>query len=671
MPVSTGQVVNNRYQVISLLGQGGFGAVYKAWDLNMERPRALKENLDAAEGVLRQFKREAQILGDLSHQNLPHVLDHFIERDPESRKSSAFLVMDFVEGEDLRQMMEEAGGPLPEDQVLSWIGQVCDALEYLHSQDPPVIHRDIKPANIKITPQGRAMLVDFGIAKLYNAQTLTTTGARAVTSGFSPPEQYGRGTTDARSDVYALGATVYYLLTGILPPDSMDVVSGAAPGLPPAQEANPVVSSKTSEALVKAMQLNREQRWRNIAEFGDALLRHPPLPPKTTYAVTEAVQPIIVQKQGETTRIAPIQAGAEEAVERRFPASRTAAIGGIALAGLAGLSLLLWWLISTAGGRERPLASAPNLPVAAPTSTLAGEAPTEITAVPAATATMLAVLTQATSPTPSETPVTQTATAGLSETSTIGQLAILPVISVDGEGAAMAFIPAGEFLMGSENGDKDERPVHSVYLDGFYLDIYEATTALYERCVQNGACSEPELESSHSRKTYYGDPEYADFPVIYVDWEQASAFCAWRGGRLPSEAEWEKAARGGLEGMDYPWGNEPPMCREGAVNGAKFDDDASCNDTDTARVGSYSPNGYGLYDMAGNVWEWIYDWYSSNYYGESAFFRNPFGPNSGDRRVVMGGSWLLDMGQLRVADRDGLNPAARAVGGGFRCARSE
>jgi serine/threonine-protein kinase len=163
MPLQIGQVLNNRYRIVKLLGQGGFGAVYRAWDMNMECPRAVKENLDTTSEGQKQFKTEAKILGQLTHQNLPKVIDHFIIPG-----QGQYLVMEYVEGEDMQEMLDKQGGPLPESQVINWIEQVCDALTYLHGQNPPIIHRDIKPANIKITPQGKAMLVDFGIAKVFD-----------------------------------------------------------------------------------------------------------------------------------------------------------------------------------------------------------------------------------------------------------------------------------------------------------------------------------------------------------------------------------------------------------------------------------------------------------------------------------------------------------------------
>ena len=168
--------------------------------------------------------------------------------------------MEFVQGEDLEQMMERTGGALPQEQVMKWILQIADALIYLHAQKPPIIHRDIKPANIRITPQGDAMLVDFGIAKVYDPNQKTTMGARAVTPGYSPPEQYGVGSTDAQSDVYALGATMYALLTGQDVPPSVDITAGAVPPPPPAQLVNPAIRPEISRALERAMQINRSAR---------------------------------------------------------------------------------------------------------------------------------------------------------------------------------------------------------------------------------------------------------------------------------------------------------------------------------------------------------------------------------------------------------------------------
>ena len=264
MLLSPGQILDNRYRVVKLLGQGGFGTVYRVWDTRMERPMALKENLDTSSEAQRQFKREAQILFDLSHPNLPRVIDHFVIQG-----QGQYLVMEFIEGDDLQKMLQRIGGPLPEAQVLEWIGQVCDALEYLHSQNPSIIHRDIKPANIKITPEGKAMLVDFGIAKIYDPKLSTTIGARAITPGYSPQEQYGSGTTDVRSDVYALAATLYHLLTGEQPMESIQRNYDDA--LQPPGNINPTISPKVEEAVLIAMEPNPNKRFKTVVELKTAL----------------------------------------------------------------------------------------------------------------------------------------------------------------------------------------------------------------------------------------------------------------------------------------------------------------------------------------------------------------------------------------------------------------
>jgi len=246
-------------------------------------------------------------------------------------------------------------------------------------------------------------------------------------------------------------------------------------------------------------------------------------------------------------------------------------------------------------------------------------------------------------------------------------------IITDDHGATMALVPAGPFEMGSLNGDADEQPVHTVKLDAFYMDQYEVTNGQYAVCVEQGVC-DPVTDStagpaSYTRAVYFGNPAYADYPVIYASWHDAQDYCAWRGGaRLPTEAEWEKAARGGMEGKTYPWGDQPPVCEAGAVNGAKFDDDGGCNDTDTEQVGVYSANGYGLYDMVGNVWEWVSDFYDENYYADSPT-KYPSGPEDGSSPVIRGGTWGNNADHIRISDRRYHDSNSGALYSGFRCAR--
>ena len=257
-------MLNNRYRIVRLLGQGGYGAVYRAWDLNFELICAIKENFETTPEAQRQFLREACLLHVLRHPNLPQVKDHFIVPG-----QGQYLVMDYVEGQNLEELRGTVGSALPEAQALHWIAQVCDALDYLHRQTPPVIHRDIKPANIRITPAGQAMLVDFGIAKTYDPSLRTTLGARAVTPGYSPFEQYGTGVTDARTDLYALGATLYTLLTGQEPPEAPQRV--VRDPLVPPRQLNHAISPAIETALMRALQIDPQVRFQSAAEFKAAI----------------------------------------------------------------------------------------------------------------------------------------------------------------------------------------------------------------------------------------------------------------------------------------------------------------------------------------------------------------------------------------------------------------
>jgi len=267
MPYRPGHSLQNRYRINQLLGQGGFGVVYLAWDQEDQRQVAIKECFETSATSLRQFKLEANILKHLNHPNLPAVSDYF-----SIAGESAFLVMDYVEGQDLKSLQDQASHLPPIEEILYWIGQVCGALSYLHAQKPPIIHRDIKPANIRITPQNQAILVDFGIAKLYDPSTKTTLGARAVSQGYSPPEQYGIGSTDVRSDIYSLGATTYHLLTSLMPPPASDLLSGIAGPPPLANLINPSIPGLVAKSLQKAMQLDKHARFKSIVEFKAAIL---------------------------------------------------------------------------------------------------------------------------------------------------------------------------------------------------------------------------------------------------------------------------------------------------------------------------------------------------------------------------------------------------------------
>jgi formylglycine-generating enzyme required for sulfatase activity len=268
--------------------------------------------------------------------------------------------------------------------------------------------------------------------------------------------------------------------------------------------------------------------------------------------------------------------------------------------------------------------------------------------------------------TPTPTPIpspTSTLAAGMYACTRSGQTWRSPV-----DGMSMVCVPAGEFLMGSPDADKyadnAEKPRHSVYLDSFWIDRTEVTNAMYALCVQAGVCRQHTKTHSDTRGKYYGNPQYDDYPVIYVDWDDANAYCQWAGRQLPSEAQWEKAARG-TDGRIYPWGSAEP-------NSSLLNFDRIKGDT--TAVGSY-PSGaspYGALDMAGNVWEWVADWFDDNYYSvypTDDWPHNPDGPEIGVVRGLRGGSWNNNLDFVRAIHRDWSDPTARIDLYGFRCSR--
>ncbi|MCX6068495.1 MAG: serine/threonine-protein kinase, partial [Chloroflexi bacterium] len=254
MPLALGETLERRYKIDKKLGEGGFGAVYRAYDTRLDVLCAVKESFDSSEEAARQFKRGASMLASLRHPHLPRVTDFF-----DIPNKGLYLVMDFVQGEDLLTRIQRLHQPLPEDQVVDWLKQICEALSYIHSQNPPVIHRDIKPQNIIIDQSGNAILVDFGLAKLFDAGQRTSLGARGLTPGFAPVEQYGSGATDARSDIYSLGATAYAMLTAQAPPESIQRVVNAETLTSPRGLIRSI-SEPLSDAIMQALEIDPRRR---------------------------------------------------------------------------------------------------------------------------------------------------------------------------------------------------------------------------------------------------------------------------------------------------------------------------------------------------------------------------------------------------------------------------
>jgi len=243
------------------------------------------------------------------------------------------------------------------------------------------------------------------------------------------------------------------------------------------------------------------------------------------------------------------------------------------------------------------------------------------------------------------------------------------------DGAVMVKVPAGDFLMGSKEDAPDandnEHPQHTVYVSEFWIDKTEVTNAQYRKCLQTGTCRAP-TTCDWGGATYF-DSSKADHPVVCVSWQDASTYCQWAGKRLPTEAEWEKAARG-ADGRKYPWGDDFDCWRGNFDDETEFDSSVvpggeGCDGyVMTAPAGGFPSGGspYGVLDMAGNVWEWCQDWYDADYYASSPN-HDPQGPSSEDQRVVRGGSWNLGERLVRTAYRNWYDPDSRINFIGFRC----
>ena len=272
--LAPGAILQNRYRIIRQLGKGGMGAVYEAVDQRLDAIVALKETFSVDDRLRQQFEQEARLLAQLQHQALPRVSDYFTEGE------RAFLVMQFISGADLAEIIVTQPGPFPRNVVITWADQLLDALIYLHTRDRQIIHRDIKPHNLKVTSTGQIALLDFGLAKAQSADVSSTNSSTSIfgySRRYSPPEQIQDQGTTPRSDIYALGATLYHLLTGVKPPDAL-VRAGALANsksdpLQPANEVHRAVGPEIAAILNRAMALSPEDRYASASEFRGALRR--------------------------------------------------------------------------------------------------------------------------------------------------------------------------------------------------------------------------------------------------------------------------------------------------------------------------------------------------------------------------------------------------------------
>ncbi len=329
--LNNGAVIANRYRITGKLGQGGMAAVYQVEDTRLRgKLCAIKEMSDASlidpqerQRALADFEREALLLAHLSHPNLPRVTDSF------EHQSKYYLVMDFVKGSTLEDLLVKRGHPFSEAEVRAWLHQLCNVLAYLHAYNPPIIFRDLKPSNIMLDNYGQIKLIDFGIARHFDAQKTHDTTALG-TAGYAAPEQYGKDQSDARADIYALGATLHRLLTGHDPADTPF-------NLPPLQKYNPQVSDRLVKTIERCLQFDPQQRWQRVVDIQAAMgvvgaggIAGGPV---STVAPTVAVQ----RSSRPTTRL--VMAAAQLTAQQL-----AISLGAILLATIVGIWLLAPWV---------------------------------------------------------------------------------------------------------------------------------------------------------------------------------------------------------------------------------------------------------------------------------------------------------------------------------------
>ena len=451
------------------------------------------------------------------------------------------------------------------------------------------------------------------------------------------PEQATAKVVDKRVDIYALGVVLYEMVTGRKPfmadtPMAVLIKQATEP-LPRPKQFVPSLPDEVEKILLKALAKQPENRFQSMEEFAQAFrkslsgkqakeLKGPQRPPTRAEETATIVEfPTKVQVRTETIR-----------------SSRTP-------------GHLRWWIIGIAVSMVVILIVILNGFISALPKSNNG--------------TAVAILVT----TPSD--ISDTQTPELPTVTPLPTLTRLPALVIGSrnmispkDGMKLLYVPAGNFLMGSTDADTnaqpEEKPQHTVYLDAFWIDQTDVTNKLYALCVSDGICTPPSNTSYLDRPSYYGNFQFDNYPVVYVTWDDATAYCKWAGRQLPSEAQWEKAARG-TDGRIYPWGNQAP-------------DDTLLNwhviAGDTTAVGSY-PKGaspYGALDMAGNVWQWVNDWYSDTYY-QSSPASNPLGPVSGQYRVYRGGApYTLNL-DIRSAIRGANKPTLSYYSIGFRCSR--
>ncbi|WP_437686135.1 SUMF1/EgtB/PvdO family nonheme iron enzyme [Sorangium sp. So ce176] len=667
-----GATIGGKYRLDAVVGEGGFGVVYRGHHLGLDEPVAIKclkllNNLAPAEreSFQRMLLNEGRLLHRLSRANagIVQALDAGAAVSP-SGEWTPYLVLEWLEGAPLdrdiaeRRARGEAARPLAEAVAL--LAPAAHALEAAHAQG--VAHRDVKPANLFLAEIGgrpTMKVLDFGIAKVLSelssmTQAMAQTGStlRAFTVHYGAPEQFHHrfGATGPWTDVFALALVLIEVASGnraLLGGDVTQLyIAATDPAFRPSLRGAGATAPEAVEAVVRrALAVEPRERYRSAGELWAAL-----------EAAMATAEPDDAGVSAPPAGALPAPAGALPAPAGALPAP-AGAPPAPSLTTIGGLT----------ASAAPPAAPHPAPPQAAPAAAPGAPRRRLLLALGSAAA-LAAVAVAVTLVRPGARDAAPPPRARGGPTAP----PVKPAPSPD-----MVRVPAGRFSMGSARGGKSERPPHEVTLTrAFDLDRTEVTVAAYQRCVEAGRCTPSGLHGPRATDADVAqrgalctaaDPAKAQHPVSCVDQAQAAAYCAFVGKRLPTEAEWEYAARG-TDGREFPWGNDAPGCAQAVVSRSPAQ---ACGGRGTQDVGSAkagaSPSG--ALDMAGNVWEWVADGWDPGAYAKGAR-TDPLVPATGSKGVLRGGSWDFSASTARSTYRLAFDREAGDVSTGFRCARS-
>jgi formylglycine-generating enzyme required for sulfatase activity len=642
----TEEIKLGKYIIQNELGRGSFGIVYEANDTSLDRPVALKvlhPNLVNDLHFVARFEQEAKLAARLEHTNIVPVHE-FNQAD-----GRYYIAMGLMLKGSLKDILEKHG-PRSSAQAKAILEQVAAAMAYAHERG--VIHRDLKPGNILIDEHDVVKIADFGFAKAMSTASslsLSVTGGVLGTPAYMAPELWRGKPASEQSDIYSMGCIAYEMLAGKV---LFEGESGAE-----------IMSKHVMDGPVFEMDL--PDAWQELIE--KCLARDPKERYTSVKAMLEDLKYGLFDgaKERETEivlesvedEIAEEEQGSE-AVQEGSGTKEEQGDGAETQEAEKNANDYYQKFDDEKVGvsSDDTQKSSDTKETKRPKN----KKPLWILLGLGVIFTLLTVflyillkegkLTNLFVPT---APQTSEFSVGLTKIR-------------EADGMEMVYVPEGTFIMGSKEDSSyvldDEKPLGEFYLDAYWIDKYEVSNAQYAMCVADGKCIPPYRSSSDTRYSYYGNSDYDDYPVIWVDWHQANAYCTWAGGRLPSEAEWEKAARG-PNGNKYPWGDETPNCDLANYEQGSYDNPSHCVG-DTSKVGS-KPDGasyYGAMDMAGNVWEWVNDRY------DNSVPSNPEDAQTEYIRVLRGGSWYNVNWVMRSAIRYLYYPEYWFGDWGFRCA---